>query len=151
MNTELQDLYQEVIIDHNDHPCNFRIIDDATSYAEGYNPMCGDRLMVYLKLKDGIIEDIAFTGAGCAISKASASIMTSELMGMTVVKALELFQAVHNMLTQQSHDVDFETLGKIAVLSGVSKFPMRIKCASLAWHAMRSAIQDKHAYNFRDA
>lgn len=140
MNTELQDLYQEVIIDHNNHPCNFRKIDDATACAEGYNPMCGDRLMVYLKFKDGVIEDISFEGTGCAISKASASIMTSELMGITTIKALELFKVVHDMLTQKSHDEDFEALGKIAVLSGVSKFPMRIKCATLAWHAMRSAL-----------
>ena len=141
MNTELQNLYQEVIIDHNNRPCNFRKIDDATASAEGYNPMCGDRFTVYLKLNHGIIDDISFEGVGCAISKASASIMTSELMGKTQKQALDIFQSVHLMLTDKSaSEVDLDELGKIAVLSGVWQFPMRVKCASLAWHAMRSAI-----------
>ncbi|MES2214738.1 MAG: SUF system NifU family Fe-S cluster assembly protein [Pseudomonadota bacterium] len=146
MNQELQNLYQEVIIDHNNHPCNFRKMEGATVFAEGYNPMCGDRYIVYLKIKDDIIEDISFEGEGCAISKASASIMTSELLGKNIEESLKVFQSVHNMLTDESMPgAELDDLGKIAVLSGVRMFPMRVKCASLAWHAMKSAVFKNHS------
>ena len=142
MNSELRDLYQEVIIDHSKRPRNFRRIEDATGTAEGFNPLCGDQLTVYVKLAGGVIEDIAFQGDGCAISKASASLMTTALKGKPENAALALFGHVHTLLTDGPNgEVKPEDVGKLAVLSGVWEFPMRVKCATLAWHTLRSALE----------
>jgi nitrogen fixation protein NifU and related proteins len=139
----LADLYQEVIIDHSRRPRNFRELEGATRTAEGVNPLCGDQLTLYVKLADGRIADIAFQGTGCAISQASASLMTTELKGKKEEEALALFGRVHAMLTEGPNgDVHpEEEVGKLAVLSGVWEFPMRVKCATLAWHALRSALE----------
>ena len=140
--SDLADLYQEVIIDHSRHPRNFRELDDATRTAEGVNPLCGDQLTLYVKLADGRIADIAFQGAGCAISQASASLMTAALKGKVEEEALALFGRVHAMLTEGPRaNVHPEEVGKLAVLCGVWEFPMRVKCATLAWHALRSALE----------
>ncbi len=141
----LNELYQEVIIDHNRSPRNFRKIDDATSKAEGYNPLCGDRLVVYLKLENGLIADLSFEGAGCAISVASASLMTELLKGKTEQEAEAIFNNFHQMVTGTDNNTIPENLGKLAVLSGVKEFPARVKCASLCWHTLHSAIADNGA------
>ncbi|HUZ09598.1 MAG TPA: SUF system NifU family Fe-S cluster assembly protein [Acidimicrobiales bacterium] len=139
---ELADLYREVIIDHSRHPQNRRRIEGATVTAEGVNPLCGDQLTLYVNLAEGRIDDIAFEGEGCAISVASASLMTGAIMGKPEGEALEIFERVHTMLTgDSSGDVPPAELGKLAVLSGVSDFPMRVKCATLAWHTLRSALR----------
>lgn len=137
--SDLDELYQEVILDHNKSPRNYRIISDANRKAEGYNPLCGDHVTVYLDLKDGIIQDVSFQGSGCAISKASASLMTAELKGKSEVTANELFESVHKMLTGDA-GADSEKVGKLKILSGVCKFPARVKCASLAWHTVNAAL-----------
>jgi nitrogen fixation NifU-like protein len=142
--SELSDLYQEVILDHNRRPRNFRAMDDATRRQEGYNPLCGDRLTVYVALDDDRIRDVSFQGSGCAISKASASLMTEALKGKTVEEARTLFDRFHEMVTS-STDQPAADLGKLSVLSGVREFPTRIKCASLAWHALKAAVADPHA------
>ena len=140
--SELDELYQEVILDHNKSPRNFRGMTNANRRAEGYNPLCGDHVTVFLHVDDGVITDISFEGSGCAISKASASMMTTELKGKREEDAQQLFEKVHKMLTG---DVDAESapekLGKLAILSGVCKFPARVKCASLAWHTVNSALK----------
>jgi nitrogen fixation NifU-like protein len=142
MSSELRDLYQEVVIDHSKHPRNFRKLEGATRTAEGFNPLCGDQLTIYVKLADGIIEDIAFQGAGCAISKASASLMTTALKGKKQEEALAFFGRVHAMLTEGPNGkVKPEEMGKLAVLSGVWEFPVRVKCATLAWHTLRNALE----------
>jgi nitrogen fixation NifU-like protein len=144
MSSDLQGLYQDVIVDHGRHPRNFRELDDATSTAEGVNPLCGDHLTLYVKLADGQIEDIAFQGLGCAISQASASLMTTALKGKNREEALVLFGRVHAMLTAgPTSEVPPDELGKLAVLSGVWEFPMRVKCATLAWHTLRSALESE--------
>ena len=140
--SELDDLYQEVILDHNKSPRNFRAIADADRKAEGYNPLCGDQVTVYLKMENGKIKDVSFQGSGCAISKASASLMTAELKGKTATEARRLFDSVHQMLTGECNELnDGQELGKLAILSGVCKFPARVKCASLAWHTAMSALK----------
>ena len=140
--SELDDLYQEVILDHNKSPRNFRAIDGANRRAEGYNPLCGDQVTVYLQVENGVIKDISFQGSGCAISKASASMMTTELKGKPESAAHELFENVHHMLTgEPGSEGGSERVGKLAILSGVCKFPARVKCASLAWHTMESALK----------
>ena len=140
--SDLGDLYQEVIIDHGRRPRNFGELEGATGTAEGFNPLCGDQLTLYVKLADGRITDIAFQGAGCAISQASASLMTMALKGKSQDEALDLFERVHVMLTEGPNaNVQPEELGKLAVLSGVWEFPMRVKCATLAWHTLRSALE----------
>ena len=144
MNSELRDLYQEVVIDHCKQPRNFRKLEDATGTAEGFNPLCGDHLTVYVKLAGGVIDDIAFQGDGCAISKASASLMTTALKGKNVGEAQALFGRVHTLMTDGPNGaVRPEDVGKLAVLSGVWEFPMRVKCATLAWHTLRSALEGK--------
>jgi len=144
MEPELKELYQQVILDHNKSPRNFRKIDNATQHAEGYNPLCGDRLDVYLIIKNGIVEDISFKGEGCAISKASASLMTSTLKGKTKEKTEILFEKFHNLVTGKlGENPDIDELGKLAVFSGVQEFPVRVKCASLAWHTMMNALNGK--------
>ena len=141
--SDLEDLYQEVIIDHSRRPRNFRELEGATRTAEGVNPLCGDQLTLYVKLADGRIADIAFQGAGCAISQASASLMTTALKGKKEEEALALFERVHAMLTEGPNANVQPELGKLAVLSGVWEFPMRVKCATLAWHTLRSALEGK--------
>ena len=140
--SELNDLYQEVILDHNRRPHNFRIIDNASAKQEGYNPLCGDRLTLYLKVADGVISDVAFEGAGCAISKASASMMTDAIKGRTVAEADALFERFHRMVTTPP-DRAVEDLGKLSSLAGVREFPVRVKCASLAWHTLKAAMAQK--------
>jgi nitrogen fixation NifU-like protein len=139
--SELSDLYQEVILDHNRRPRNFRQIDQASRRQEGYNPLCGDRLIVYVKLDGHRIADVSFEGTGCAISKASASLMTEALKGKTVEEARELFDRFHDMVTSPP-EVAAPDLGKLSVLSGVREYPTRIKCASLAWHTLKAAVVD---------
>jgi nitrogen fixation protein NifU and related proteins len=141
--SDLGDLYQEVILDHNRRPRNFRTIDEAYR-QEGYNPLCGDRLMLYVKVDGDRIADVAFQGSGCAISKASASLMTEALKGKTVVEARELFERFHEMVTS-SPDTAAPDLGKLSVLSGVREYPTRVKCASLAWHTMKAALAGEDA------
>jgi len=139
MSADLSELYQELILDHNRRPRNFRAIDRARR-AEGYNPLCGDRLTVFVDLDQGRIRDVSFQGAGCAISKASASLMTESLKGRTVDEARALFERVHRMITA-SADEPPPDLGKLSVLAGVRQFPMRVKCASLAWHTLQAALE----------
>jgi nitrogen fixation NifU-like protein len=137
VSTDLDDLYQEVILDHNKRPRNFRAIDNGQK-AEGYNPLCGDRVTVYVQVKDGRIEDVSFQGSGCAISKASASLMTDSVKGKTLEEAEALLEQFQRMITG-APDEPPQQLGKLAALAGVRQFPMRVKCASLAWHTLRAA------------
>jgi nitrogen fixation NifU-like protein len=140
--SDLGELYQEVILDHNKNPRNFKKLQDANRTAEGYNPLCGDQITVYIKLENGVINDISFQGSGCAISKASASMMTASLKGKTKAEAELLFNKVHKMLTGELEErVKFEDLGKLAALSGVCQFPARVKCASLSWHTLNAALK----------
>jgi len=141
--SDLNDLYQEVILDHNRRPRNFHALADASHSAEGYNPLCGDRLTLYLKLADGTIEDVSFVGAGCAISKASASMMTDALKGRTIAEANALFDRFHRMVTTPP-DQAVEDMGKLSSLAGVREFPVRVKCASLAWHTLKAAMSNEH-------
>jgi nitrogen fixation protein NifU and related proteins len=137
--SELDELYQEVILDHNKSPRNYRSLANANRQAQGYNPLCGDQVTVYVLLEAGVIKDIAFQGSGCAISKASASMMTGALKGKSEKEAKELFDNVHKMLTGEGDGA--QDVGKLAILSGVCKFPARVKCASLAWHTVNSALK----------
>jgi nitrogen fixation NifU-like protein len=137
--SDLSDLYQEVILDHNRRPRNFHALADASHTAEGYNPLCGDRLTLYVKVADGVVSDVAFEGAGCAISKASASLMTDAVKGRTVAEAQALFDRFHRMVTTPPGQ-PVEDLGKLSVLAGVREFPVRVKCASLAWHTLKAAM-----------
>jgi nitrogen fixation NifU-like protein len=137
--SELNDLYQEVILDHNRRPHNFRVIDPASAKQEGYNPLCGDRLTLFLTLDGDVIRDAAFQGSGCAISKASASLMTDAVKGKTVAEARALFEQFHHMITSDPGTPTAD-LGKLAVFAGVRDYPTRVKCASLAWHTMKAAV-----------
>jgi nitrogen fixation NifU-like protein len=139
--SDLRDLYQEVILDHNKQPRNFRAIDSASHQANGHNPLCGDQVTIYLAVKDGVIEDISFQGRGCAISTASASLMTTILKGKTLAEAEQLFGKFHDMVT--TDDDPPGDMGKLAVLSGVREYPSRVKCATLAWHAMQAALENR--------
>lgn len=142
MSDELRELYQETILEHNKKPRNFRVIETADRKVEGFNPLCGDHYTVYITMDGERIADIAFQGSGCAISKSSASIMTTLLKGKTRTEADELFQTFHHMVTRPVGEaVDADSLGKIAIFSQICEFPARVKCASLAWHAMASAIK----------
>ena len=138
MSAELQDLYQEVILDHNRQPRNFRVLDGGRK-AEGVNPLCGDRLTVYVRVENGVIADVSFRGSGCAISKASASLMTESVKGKSVAEANALFARFQRMITAPQ-DNPVEPLGKLNALAGVRQFPVRVKCASLAWHTLHAAI-----------
>ena len=138
--SELTDLYQEVILDHNRRPHNFRVMEGASRTQEGYNPLCGDRLTLYLKLDGDRIGDVTFQGTGCAISKASASLMTDAVRGKTVDEARAIFERFHDMVTSAPESAVPE-IGKLAVLSGVREFPTRVKCASLAWHTLEAAVR----------
>jgi nitrogen fixation protein NifU and related proteins len=137
--SDLSELYQEVILDHNRRPRNFGRIEGASHHAEGYNPLCGDRVTVFLRIEDDRISDIAFDGSGCAISKASASLMTDRLKGATVAEARTLFERFHRMVTTPASE-SVEELGKLSALAGVREFPVRVKCASLAWHTLKAAM-----------
>jgi len=141
--TDLQDLYQELILDHGRRPRNFGKLDDANKTAEGYNPLCGDKIRVYVRVGGDIVEEIKFEGAGCAISTASASIMTDALKGKTRAESEQLFKAFHDLVTGQQPGPDTPELGKLAVFSGVSEFPTRVKCATLSWHTFRAALNEK--------
>ncbi|MBI1807019.1 MAG: SUF system NifU family Fe-S cluster assembly protein [Ignavibacteria bacterium] len=137
----LRELYQEVILDHNKSPRNFRRMEKPDRKVEGYNPLCGDHYTIFLKLENDIIKDICFEGAGCAISKASASVMSSLVKGKTKAEAEMLFNSFHRLVTGESDGVEeIEKLGKLAAFSGVSEFPARVKCASLAWHTLHAAL-----------
>jgi len=142
----LGDLYQQVIIDHTKSPRNFGKLEPCNHDAEGFNPLCGDQLHVYLRINDdNVIEDVKFEGQGCSISTASASLMTETLKGKTVNEFRKLFEAFHDMATADMSEVpDEEMLGKLAVLAGVKEFPSRIKCATLCWHTVKSAIDHSH-------
>lgn len=135
---ELRELYQETILEHSRKPRNYGELPSANHKAEGFNPLCGDHYTVYLNVKDGAIAEITFHGAGCAISKASASMMTQSLKGKSEQEAEALFEQFHNLVTGSGGQP--EKLGKLAVFAGVSEFPLRVKCATLAWHAMRAAL-----------
>lgn len=139
MSAELRELYQEVIIDHNKSPRNHHAMDDAALWANGFNPLCGDKLTVYLKLGEGCITDVSFVGVGCAISQASASLMTEALKGKTLEEAHALFHSVHQLFTQDEGAVS-PSLGKLKVLAGVKAYPARVKCATLAWHTLEAAL-----------
>jgi nitrogen fixation protein NifU and related proteins len=137
--SDLSDLYQEVILDHNRRPRNFRVLEAPTHQAEGYNPLCGDRLRLYLTVDAGTIADIGFQGSGCAISQASASLMTDSLKGRPIADARALFEQFHRMVTTPP-DAEVQDLGKLSALAGVREFPVRVKCASLAWHTLKAAL-----------
>jgi nitrogen fixation NifU-like protein len=144
--SELRDLYEEVILDHNRNPRNYpKNPPGANCHAHGFNPLCGDEFQVHVKVEDGVIRDIGFEGAGCAISTASASLMTQALMGKGVGDAERLFQAVHDVLTEDRiPPAEAEgVLGKLSVLTGVREYPMRVKCATLAWHTVRAALRQE--------
>jgi nitrogen fixation NifU-like protein len=141
--SDLQGLYQEVILDHSKKPRNYRVLEGADYHAEGYNPLCGDRVTVYVKLDGNRIADVSFQGSGCAISTSSASLLTETLKGKTLDETDKLFEKFHALVTgetngNQAGDVP---LGKLAVFSGVAEFPVRVKCATLAWHTLRSALK----------
>jgi nitrogen fixation protein NifU and related proteins len=136
----LSGLYQEMILDHNRAPQNYRRMDNANRRAEGNNPLCGDRLTVWLRVEDGKIQDAAFQGSGCAISKASASLMTTAVKGKSQAEAEALFERFRGLVTGTLDQQEAETLGKLAVFSGLSEFPIRVKCASLSWHALKAAL-----------
>lgn len=145
MDQELRELYQQVILDHNKSPRNFRKIENANHFAEGYNPLCGDKIDIYATVEDGVIKDISFMGSGCAISKASASLMSSLIKGKSEVEAKEIFEKFHDLITGKlGENPSIEELGKLAVFEGVKEFPARVKCASLAWHTMISALRKEN-------
>ena len=142
---DLKELYQDVIVDHNRRPRNFGKLEGADRELEGFNPLCGDRLTLYLKLDGDRIEDIHFDGSGCAISVASASLMTEVMKGKTVAEAQRLFGEFHDLLTADQPDIDLDRFGKLAALAGVREYPSRVKCASLCWHTLHGALGDDQA------
>ena len=142
--SDLRDLYQEVILDHGRQPRNFRVIEDASGEADGYNPLCGDKVHVYVKVEGDVVTDVSFTGDGCAISKASASLMTQALKGRTTAEAERLFESFHALVTGQG-DATEAAAGKLDVFAGVAEFPARVKCASLSWHTLRAALAGRDA------
>ncbi len=144
MKDELQELYQQVILDHNKNPRNYGTIDSATNEAEGYNPLCGDRVDISAVIEDGIIKDLKFSGSGCAISKSSASIMTTLVVGKSIEEAKQLFDEFHKMITADiAGKIEGLNSEKMAVFAGVREFPARVKCASLAWHTMIKALENR--------
>lgn len=138
---DLKDLYRDVIVDHNRNPRNFGKLDPADAHADGHNPLCGDRLSLYVNLDGGRIREVKFDGSGCAISVASASLLTEAVKGKTREEVHALFEDMHRLLTQQDTDVELSKLGKLAALSGVREFPARVKCASLCWHTLNAALE----------
>jgi nitrogen fixation protein NifU and related proteins len=142
--TELNELYQQVILDHNKRPRNYHSLESASGKSEGFNPLCGDRIIVYVQLEGDQIKDVSFEGSGCAISKASASLMTESVKGKSKEEIEVIFKKVHQMLTAPPDaSIDIRDLGKLAAFSGVREFPVRVKCATLAWHTLNAAIQKK--------
>ena len=141
--SDLRELYQEVIFDHNRNPRNFGKLADANHHADGNNPLCGDKLSLYLKIEDDVITDIRFEGMGCAISTASASLMTERLKGMKVADAEVLFRKFHAVVTEDGNETQGPELGKLSVLTGVREYPARVKCATLAWHTLEAALHDQ--------
>jgi nitrogen fixation NifU-like protein len=139
---DLRELYQEIIMDHNRHPRNHRIMPHPTCEAKGYNPLCGDKLTVYLQIEEDKISDISFMGCGCAISQASASLMTDSLQGCSITEAHELFEKFHTLVTSEK---DTQVPDKLSVLAGVRSFPARVKCATLAWHTLECALKQETA------
>ena len=143
---DVRDLYESLILDHNRHPRNVKIPAGCNHQSHGMNPLCGDDITVYLTVEDGVIKDAGFKGNGCAISTASASLMTEALKGKSVSEAEELFKNMHHLLTQEGDEkTDLDRLGKLKVLSGVHEFPARVKCATLAWHTMHAALHDENS------
>lgn len=140
MNNELRDLYQEIIVDHSKRPRNFRRQDPPANAVEGYNPLCGDRVTVYVTVDGDVVKDVSFQGSGCAISTASASVMTEAIKGKSRAEAKRLFDTFHSLVTK-GPDASSEGLGKLSVFSGVSEFPSRVKCAILAWHTLEAALR----------
>jgi len=140
---DLKDLYRDIIVDHNRHPRNFREMPDADRHADGFNPLCGDQLTLYVKLDGERISDVSFNGSGCAISVASASLLTESVKGKTVPEAESLFGKMHDLLTRDDPGVDVASLGKLGALSGVKEFPARVKCASLCWHTLDAALREQ--------
>jgi nitrogen fixation NifU-like protein len=141
---DIKELYQQIILDHNKNPKNYGKLDNYNRTSEGYNPLCGDRLNIYLQIEDDKIKDIHFVASGCAISKASASVMTTELKGKTIEQAKELFKKFQKLLTSEEKIVpDFDEYGKMAVFAGVREFPTRVKCAILGWHTVLAALEDE--------
>lgn len=141
---ELRELYQEVILDHNRSPRNFHTMEKATCEQRGYNPLCGDKLKLFLKISNDVIEEASFVGEGCAISTASASLMTDSLIGKTVAEAKSMFQQFHAMVTEDDHAAAGK-LGKLGILEGVKAYPARVKCATLAWQTLSAALDDDDA------
>jgi nitrogen fixation protein NifU and related proteins len=141
--SDLRDLYQEVILDHTKKPRNFRKIEAASHEAVGHNPLCGDKVVIYLEVEAGVIKDISFQGQGCAVSTASASVMTESLKGKTPAEAEAIFEQFHNLVTGAQDNAEVPDLGKLAIFAGVQKYPVRVKCATLPWHTMRAALEDK--------
>ncbi|MDT4331605.1 Fe-S cluster assembly sulfur transfer protein SufU [Methylomonas sp. MED-D] len=141
---DLRDLYQEVIFDHNRNPRNFRIMEEANRRVDGFNPLCGDKLTLFLKIGDDrVIQDASFQGSGCAISTASVSLMTEIIKGLTEDEAEALFKQFHEMTTGKTEDINLEAIGKLAVLAGVREYPARVKCATLAWHTLDAALKNE--------
>ena len=140
---DLRDLYQEVIFDHNRNPRNFHVMEAADRQVEGFNPLCGDRLTLYLKMDGDKIIDASFQGSGCAISTASVSLMTEIVKGKTEAEAEALFTQFHEMTTGKEENVNLEAIGKLAVLAGVREYPARVKCATLAWHTLDAALKNE--------
>ena len=148
MMSDLRDLYQETILDHNKNPQNFREMKEANRHAEGFNPLCGDRVEVYLFIQNGIVKDVSFKGAGCAICMASCSLMTAALKGKTEQEVEDIFTSFHELIAGEADFASkIEELGKLAVFQGVRDYPVRVKCATLPWHTLRAALknQDKPA------
>jgi nitrogen fixation NifU-like protein len=141
VNPDLRELYQTVILDHYKHPRNYRQLDDANRNAEGYNPLCGDRVRVFLKLENDTVQDVGFVGSGCAICTASASMMTEALKGRTRADAEVLFQQFHNLLAEGDADGTLPSDSKLQVFAGVREFPIRVKCATLPWHTFHAALR----------
>lgn len=139
--SDLRELYQQVILDHNRNPRNFKELPGATRKVEGFNPLCGDHYTVFLNLDGDVIREVTFTGSGCAISKASASVMSSTVKGKSTEEANQLFDTFHSLVTGDTSTVDAGELGRLAAFSGVSEFPARVKCATLAWHTLRTALE----------
>ena len=139
--SDLDELYQEIVMEHNWKPHNFRALDDANRTSDGFNPFCGDAVTVYLNVEDDVVKDVGFQGSGCAISRASASMMTDSIKGKSVAEVEHLFGAFHDLLTRPDEEPDSEELGDLEVLAGVSEFPTRVKCATLSWHTLRGALQ----------
>ena len=139
--SDLKQLYQEIILDHNRNPRNCYAMDQASCFADGHNPLCGDTVKVYLRIENGIVEEISFEGSGCAICTASTSMMTESVRGKSVEEVRELFDGFHHMLTGIAEEQDVE-LGKLKVFEGVREYPVRVKCATLAWHTLRSALDE---------